>query len=107
MSVGDDGDRVTVTFQGHLAPDDGIASAQAFGDVIRAGQVDVVWDLREMSGYDSEAREAWQEAVWPNRGNIRSLTLVGARPAIRVGALMLAMFIGAPWKFTEAPPEAC
>ena len=98
-----DGATVTAVFEGRLTEEDAVTSACAFSDAIRERPVDVVWDLREMSGYDSKAREAWQEAIWPSRRNIRSLTLIGAKPTVRVGGMMLAIFIGAPWKFVNAP----
>jgi len=93
------------TFEGHLDADAGRASAEQFARAVAGRPCDVVWDVRQMTGYDAAARAGWQEAVWPNRHNIRSLAVVGASTLIKAGAVMLAVFIGAPWRFVESPEE--
>ncbi|HLA76839.1 MAG TPA: STAS/SEC14 domain-containing protein [Vicinamibacteria bacterium] len=105
IEVAPDSGRVLVTFRGHLAAEDGRASAQAFHDALATGPRDVVWDLREMADYEGEARAAWQKALWPVRKNVKSLAVVGARPLIRFGAVFLASLIGAPWRLLKSMEE--
>jgi hypothetical protein len=101
MQTSPDSTTVTVVFRGHLSSKEGQASAQAFKAAVSNRRCDVAWDLREMKGYDTEARQAWQSTVWPIRKNISKLTIIGASTLVRAGAIFLATLIGAPYEFMD------
>jgi hypothetical protein len=97
-----DGTKVTVEFDGRLDAGDGAQSAEALAKVLDVGPVDVVWDLRKMTGYDAEARVAWQKALWPRREQIRGVVVMGGGPLVRVGAMTLAGLLSVPIEFLDA-----
>jgi hypothetical protein len=72
----------------------------------REGQFCIVADLREMTGYETEARVAWQEALRRQRQRIESIVFVGARSAlIRMGAAAVGAFSGIPVRFVHGWSE--
>jgi hypothetical protein len=85
---------ITVEFDGRLDVVGGQDSATALARELEKGPRAVVWDVRKMTGYDSEARVAWRKTLWPLRENISSVRLIGGGPLIRVGALTLAGLLG-------------
>ncbi|MBL8684822.1 MAG: hypothetical protein JNK05_36940 [Myxococcales bacterium] len=97
-----DGSSVTVEFDGRLDALGGQQSASALATELEASPRDVVWDVRRMSGYDTEARVAWQKTLWPLRDKIRSVRVIGGGPLIRVGALTLAGLLGVAISFDES-----
>jgi len=92
---------VVAAFDGYLTSEEGSASAAAFAAAFSDGPLDVVWDVSRMAGFDSGARSAWAEAVWPLRGQIRRLKIVGARGMVRIGATFLALLLGKPHEFVD------
>jgi hypothetical protein len=90
---------VTVRFCGNLDTVNGLASAMALAEVLRAAGREVIWDVREMTGYDTGARTAWQKHIQPLRSKIRGIRVVGATPITRFGTAALAMAIGVPATF--------
>jgi hypothetical protein len=98
-----DGHRVvTAVFEGYLSADDGVASAASFRAAFTGTPLAVVWDVSRMAGFDSGARSAWAEAVWPLRNEITSLKIVGARGLVRIGATFLALLLGKPHEFVSS-----
>jgi len=93
---------VSVVFDGYLNAEEGAASASAFRAAFQGQPLAVVWDVTKMSGFDSGARSAWAEAVWPIRGQISRLRIVGARGVVRIGATFLALLLGKPYEFADA-----
>jgi len=87
---------MTFVFEGQLSTAEGTESAAELERELARGERDLVWNVREMAGYDAGAREAWQRVMWPNRKRIRSLKLIGGSGLVRVGATFLAVLIGAP-----------
>ncbi len=72
----------------------------------QTGPFTVVADLREMTGYETESRQAWQEALRKHRKGIRGLVLVGARsPLIRMGAAAVGAFAAIRVRFVETWAE--
>jgi hypothetical protein len=72
----------------------------------RAGAFTIIADLREMSGYETESRLAWQKVFYQHRQQVRSLVLVGARSAlIRMGAATVGAFAGIPVRFVATWSE--
>ena len=78
-SVSFEGVALRARFQGHLDAAEGARAADAFAERLAEATppVAVIFDVREMSGYDSGARKAWQERLWPLRKRIASIRLRG------------------------------
>jgi hypothetical protein len=95
-----DGSCIVVAFDGWLSTAEGGASAAAFVEALRRGPADVVWDVRKMTGYDTGARLAWQQALWPLRRNIRGIEVLGGSPLVRLGALTLTTLLGVSVRFS-------
>jgi hypothetical protein len=94
-------DRVTAVFDGYLDDEAGVESAAAFRAAFEGRSLEVCWDVRRMTGFAGAARTAWAEAIWPVRGQIKRLNVIGARGMIRVGATFLALLLGKPYKFLD------
>jgi hypothetical protein len=89
------GDRVVAVFDGRLTSEEGRASVAEFvaklGDSV---EVDIVFDIRRMEGYEPGARVAWQKALWPHRRRLRSITLVGGNALVRMGGRLIGLALG-------------
>jgi hypothetical protein len=96
-------DFVTIRFCGNLDTVSGLASAMALAELLRAAGRVVIWDVREMTGYDTGARTAWQKHIQPLRHQIREIRVLGATPITRFGTAALAMALGVPATFDRAP----
>lgn len=97
--------QVIATFRGTLAEADGESSAHAFVEAMGEDRCDVVFDIRHMQRYDSGARRAWQQVLWPRRSQIASLMVVGGNAMVSMGASMLALALGIKASFLDEPPE--
>ena len=51
----------------------------------------LVWDCLEMSGYDSEARKRWTQALREMKSQIREIRVITDSSLIRMGASIMAM----------------
>jgi hypothetical protein len=97
------GDSIVITCRGHdksrtiqpaLADFRNLAAARP--------EFEIIADLREMTGYESENRVHWQTLFREHRARIKRLILVGARsPLIRMGAAAVGAFAGIPVRFVE------
>lgn len=95
-----DGSNIVMTFDGWLSSAEGLTSAAAFADALKRGQADVAWDVRKMTGYDTGARIAWQQTLWPLRKNIRRVEVIGGSSWVRLGALTLTTLLGVSVHFS-------
>lgn len=101
------GDRILITCCGHdksrtIQP--ALADFRSFAAA--RPEFEIVADLREMTGYESENRVHWQTLFREHRAHIRRLVLVGARsPLIRMGAAAVGAFAGIPVRFVESWDE--
>jgi hypothetical protein len=69
----------------------------------REGPFQVVGDLRDMTGYETEARIAWQDAFYQHRKRIEALVLIGGNtPLIKMGAAVLGALTGIPVRFVPS-----
>jgi hypothetical protein len=60
-------------------------------------------DLTEMTGYESQSRQAWQEVFRRHRERVDQLVLIGAQsPLIRMGAAAVGSFAGIPVCFLDS-----
>jgi hypothetical protein len=80
------------------------AAIERFADLIsrRRAQIQVVADLCQMTGYETEARRAWQEAFGTHRRSMRAVIFVGAPSrGIRMGAAVVGAVAGVPVRFVN------
>jgi hypothetical protein len=98
-----DGSWVTIVFQGRLDASDGQKSASEVAALLDEQPRVLVWDLRGMSGYATEARVAWQSTLWPRRQRILEVRVVGGNPLVRVGAVTLGSLLSVPIRFNDDP----
>jgi hypothetical protein len=103
--VEDHGDRIVVRFGVHVSAEDGKQSARRFLEVMGERGVHLVLDLRETRGYESDARKAWQSALWPVRDRITRLTVASRSAVPRMGASMFAAFLGIPCELVDELPR--
>lgn len=92
----DDASTLRVVFVGVLDPASGRQSADAVAEALAAGPHALVFDVARMTGYHRDARSAWQSTLWPHRGAITGITLVGGTKVVQMGASLLAVFLGVP-----------
>jgi hypothetical protein len=99
---------IVITCRGHDKEGTVGAAVVAFHELAAQDQNSfrIVADLREMTGYESESRIAWQQAFYQHRNRIEGLVLVGARSAlIRMGAAAVGAFAGIPVRFVATWDE--
>ena len=61
-------------------------------DAVPFGKIVLLWDCREMSGYDSEARIQWQETLKELKPRIKTIWLITDSSLIRMGASVMSLF---------------
>lgn len=83
-----------VRFEGHLCAESGRQSAKQLAELLGTGTADLVFDVREMTGYATEARAAWQEMLGPKQDQLSSITLVGGNALVRMGGQVLGLLLG-------------
>jgi hypothetical protein len=93
---------ILITCRGHDKAGTVGAAVQSFQALAagRPGRFAIVADLREMTGYETESRVAWQQALYKFRTRIDCIVFVGARSAlIRMGAAAVGAVAGIPVRF--------
>lgn len=101
------GDSIVITCRGHdksrtIQP--ALTDFRSFA--AQRAEFEIIADLREMTGYESENRVHWQTLFREYRARIKRLILVGARsPLIRMGAAAVGAFAGIPVRFVDSWEE--
>lgn len=106
--VAEDGDSIVVTCWGHDKSEKYIAAVAEFERCVarRTGTFRMIGDLREMTGYESAARQAWQATFRKNRQLMRVAVFVGAQSrGIRMGAAVVGAVAGVPVRFVDSWSE--
>jgi len=85
-----------VSFHGRVTVDSGEASALRFLELLGSRNAHVVMDVCCVPGYASGARKAWQTALLPHRGQLRSLTVASDSSLTRMGGSIFGAFLGIP-----------
>lgn len=101
-------DSIVITTVGHDKAGTWPPAVIAFGEHIlrRRQPVRVIADVREMTGYETDARRAWQEAFRQHRRLMQAVVFVGARSrGIRMGAAVVAAVAGVPVRFVDGWAE--
>ena len=99
------GDAIWVVFGRNIAPQTGVESARRFLELLGDRSAHLVFDTRSVEAYASGARQAWQRAIWPHRGQIASLSVVSHSQLTRMGATMFGAFLGVECHVVETPGE--
>jgi hypothetical protein len=95
---------VVITTFGHDKTRKWVPAVQEFGRCMqgRTQAVSVIADLCQMTGYETEARRAWQDAFRQHRALMCAVIIVGARsPVIRMGAAVVGAVAGVPVRFVK------
>ena len=61
-------------------------------DAVPMGRITLIWDCREMRGYDSEARALWQQTLKELKQRIGPIWLITDSALIRMGASVMSLF---------------
>ena len=93
-------------FEGQLDAEGGRLSAAEFVKHIVGQPTRVIFDIREMTGYEAAARQHWQQALLPHRDNMKEIVIVGGGPLLRLGASMIAVFLRVPLRNIPAEDSA-
>jgi hypothetical protein len=96
---------ILITAHGHDRTRTFESAIPIFHEVVgkREGSFRIIGDLREMTGYETEARMAWQDALYPHRERIEGIVLVGGGSAlVRMGAAVIGAFTGIPVRFVSS-----
>jgi hypothetical protein len=77
----------------------------------RLGRSEFVVDLRELKGYDTDARAKWQEKLSEFRGQIHTVTMIGGSPLTRMTGAAVCLYAGIKMRFLDDiefafPPRA-
>ena len=87
-----------VTFDGHLDAEEAREALKEIEE--RLGEIDgpvvMLWDARAMTGFDTRAREAWQEAMAGWKERVESIELIATRLLVRTGGRVIRIFTGLP-----------
>ena len=97
-------DSIVITCSGHDKSGKYAAAATKFEACVegRPETFSVIADLREMTGYESAARRAWQEAFRRHRRVMEAVVVVGApSTGIRMGAAVVGAVAGVPVRFVN------
>ena len=95
-SVERSGGFLTARFTGYLSADQAQTSVEQFVDLLGQDRCVIVFDIRMMTGYDSDARRSWATALRPLRARIERIELLGGNALVRMGGTVLGAMIGVP-----------
>jgi hypothetical protein len=96
---------ILITCRGHDKQRQVAAAVDRFDELVakREGAFTIFADLRQMTGYESLSRVAWQGAFAQHRGRVDGLVLIGAQTdLIRMGAAAVGAFAGIPVRFVDS-----
>lgn len=97
--------RLYVVFRGHLDLANGMRSAGLVKGNLERGERDIVLDIRNMTGYDMSARQAWADALIPYKANISCIWVLGGSTFVRMGASALGLLIGVKFRLVMQSSE--
>jgi CheY-like chemotaxis protein len=93
--------RLLITFVGRVEAGDAPPFARSLLVHLEAGPMEIVCDLRRLTGFSPAVASAMERAVWPRRGQIRGARLVGASLMSRVVAAATCRMLGIPITFSD------
>ena len=88
-------DCLRFTFSGHFTVEDAEFGVSEWKDFFASAgnqKVIVIWDARQMSGFDNKARVIWQHAIKELKKQIECVWLIADSKVIRAGAKVMSAF---------------
>lgn len=67
--------------------------------------ITLIWDCRNMKGYDSNARTKWTDALKEMKSNIDTIWLITESSMIKMGASVMNMFVSLNIKIVSNESE--
>lgn len=98
--------QVVIRYVGHLSARDSEAAIEALVRHLERGDVEVVADLRDLTGFEPAATLRGQRAAWRLRKRITALTIVGGSALARAVTMAAARLMGIPCRVTDEPPAS-
>lgn len=96
------------SFKGTLVEEDAKNAIEVWKNFFkeREGEmITLIWDCKEMSGYDPGARIAWQNALKELKNQIANIWLISKSNLIRSGAMIVSMFTKLNIKVVQSESE--
>ncbi len=88
-------DCLKFTFKGHFTEEDaefGVNEWKEFFESAGNEKVVIIWDSKQMAGFDNKARVVWQQAIKELKKQIDCVWLISDSSVIRAGAKMMSAF---------------
>lgn len=82
---------IVVEFLGHVDADAGATSAEWALSPLRQQELHLVFIAAGMTGYDTAARKAWQQLLFPFRHNLLSVHLASDSAVMKLGVTMFGI----------------
>lgn len=99
---------ITFTFHGELNKAVALRLIQKWTQYLSERPVEkhiLVWDAREMTGYEPAARTFWQKALKENSPQTEIIYLISDKRIIRLGATLMSAFSKLTIKAVATPEE--
>lgn len=82
------------TFKGTLTHQDAVGAIAVWKNLFREkeGKQSIIWNCREMKGYEPMARALWQNTIKELKGQIDSIWLISDSATILAGAKIISLF---------------
>lgn len=94
--------KIVLSLHGHYTGENAREHTAAATALVRTlGHCEFVMDMRELGGYDTAARSAWQESLSEFKSRVRAVTLVGGSPLIRMTASAVCLYAGIKMRFVD------
>ena len=99
--------RMLLVVKGFATGEKSKEACARFIELLGKKNVDFVADLDEVTGYESDARQVWQECLRSVRSQIGYILVVGRNipSMVRMAATVVAAFTGVPIRFFSTYAE--
>lgn len=98
--------KVVLYIAGHYSIADAERTVPEAGRLFaRLGRCEFVPDLRDMTGFDSNARLVWQEHLAEFKRCVHTVTMIGGSPLARMSGAAVCLYAGIRMKFATSPDE--
>lgn len=83
------------TFKGNFREEDALEGIDDWKDIFASAQGEsavIIWDCLEMTGFENNARKAWQKAIKDLKNQIECVWLITDSKVIKAGAKVMNAF---------------
>ena len=90
-------DCLKFTFKGKFSEQSALSGSEEWKDLFSSTGTEksiLVWDCKEMTGFETNARIIWQQAMKELKGQIDCVWLISNSAIIRAGAKLMSTFTG-------------